>query len=79
MPTLTAQEQASKAADDAVLKKLAKGPSTLQALGCTRHRLRKLLDAKLIKRGSEVKNPGRARKAVSYELTAKGRKRAEKI
>jgi len=62
---------------DPVLGKLAKGPKTLQQLGCTRHRLRKLIDEKLVKRAGEAKNPGsRARKAVLYDLTAKGRKKA---
>jgi len=62
---------------DPVLAKLAKGPTTLQQLGCTRHQLRRLLDDKLIKRAGEAKNPGsRARKAVLYNLTAKGRKKA---
>lgn len=79
MPTLTAQQDASKRADDAVLVKLLKGkPKTLKQLGCTRHRLLKLLDAKLIKREGEVKNKPGARKAVTYELTAKGAKRAER-
>jgi hypothetical protein len=78
MSTLTAQQEANKAADEKVLVKLLKGRRTLKQLGCTRHRLLKLLDAKLVKREGEVKNQAGARKAVTYELTAKGRKRAER-
>lgn len=66
--------------DETVLNKLQKGPQTKHQLGCTRHRLLMLTGAKLIKRAGEAKNPGSGgRKAVVYELTAKGRKRAEKL
>jgi hypothetical protein len=65
---------------DAVLKQMLKGPKTQKQLGCTRHRLLMLLEAKLIKRAGEAKNRGSAaRRAVTYDLTAKGRKRAAKL
>lgn len=79
MPKLTAQQEASKQYEDKVLKRLVIGPLTLRNLGCTRYTVLKLLEQKLVKRGAEAKNPGStARKAVTYELTAKGKKRAEK-
>jgi hypothetical protein len=65
---------------DAVLKKLLAGPKTRQQLGCTRYRLAKLIADKLVKRAGEAKNPkSSARKAVVYELLAKGRRRAERL
>jgi predicted MarR family transcription regulator len=66
--------------NDATLKKLLKGPKTRQQLGVTRYRLQKLMADKLVKRSGEAKNPkSGARKAVTYELMAKGRKRAERL
>ena len=59
MPTLTAQEESTKRAEDAVLKKLRKGARTQKQLGATRHRLLALREKKLIKRAGEAKNPGR--------------------
>ena len=80
MPTLNARQADQRDAENAVLKKLLNAAGTQRELGCTRHRLLKLLDAKLIKRAGEAKNqPGVGRKAVSYELTGRGRKRAEKL
>lgn len=64
--------------NDAILVKLLRGPKTKSQLGCTRYRLLTLIDAKLVKRAGEVK-VGSARKAVVFELTARGRKRAEKL
>jgi hypothetical protein len=71
IPTITG-------ADETVLKKLLKGPLTRQKLKSTRHRLLKLMQDKLVKRAGEAKNVKQGRKAVTYELTAKGRKKAEK-
>ena len=78
MPTLNKHEQAAKDATDKVLTTLlSKGARTLGQLGCTRHRLNAMLDAKLIKRAGTVKVPGSgARSSVAFELTVKGRKRA---
>lgn len=84
MPTLTKKEQATKQLNDEVLRNLATStmgrPFTRSEVNCTRHRIRVLLDEKLIKHSGEAKIPGSAgRKAVTYELTAKGVKRAEKL
>jgi len=79
MPKLTEQQEASKRADEKVLKKLSRAAGTQRELGCTRYRLLKLQQEKLIKAAGEVKNVVRGRKAISYELTARGRKRAEKL
>jgi chromosome segregation and condensation protein ScpB len=58
---------------------LAEHPLTRQRIGATRHRMNVLVEQKLIKRAGHAKNPGSdARRAVTYELTAKGRKRADK-
>lgn len=80
MPKLTAQQEASKQADETVIMKLWSPPypRTQQQLGCTRHRLLKLMQEKLVKRSGEVKSKPNGRKAVTYELTAKGVKRAQK-
>lgn len=66
--------------NDAILKALLKGPKTRQQLGAsaTRYRLDKLVADKFIRRAGEAK-VGSARKAVTYELMARGRKRAEKL
>lgn len=65
---------------DAILKKLLKGAKTRAQLGCSRYRLQKLEADKLVKKAGEVKAKGStARKAVVYELMAKGRRRAEKL
>lgn len=65
---------------DSILKKLLGGPKTRKQLGCTRYRLSRLIEDKLVKRAGEVKAKGStARSAVAYELLAKGRKRAEKL
>lgn len=65
---------------NAVLKKLLGGPKTRKQLGCTRYRLQKLMADKLVRKAGEAKNArSGARKAVTYELMAKGRKRAEKL
>jgi hypothetical protein len=67
-------------ANDAILKKLLKGPKTRKQLGCTRYRLGQLINDKLVRVAGEVKPRGSvARKAVTYELLAKGRKRAERL
>jgi hypothetical protein len=78
MPVLTSDE-------DTVLKALlrysddAKPARTQQQMGCTRYRLLKLLEAKLVKRSGKAKNPkSTARQAITYELTAKGKKRAQR-
>lgn len=63
---------------EAILKMLRHGPMARSQLGCTRYRLLTLIDTKLVKRAGEAKH-GNARKAVLYDLTAKGRKRAEKL
>jgi hypothetical protein len=68
----------AKQQEDVILKMLLKGPRTRAQLGGNPYRLRLMLDAKLVKRAGEVKQ-GSARKAVTYELTARGRKRAEKL
>jgi hypothetical protein len=73
VPTAT-----TTSANDAILKKLLPGPKTRSQLHSTRYRLLMLIDQKLIKRAGEVKQ-GSARKAVVFDLTAKGRKRAEKV
>jgi len=66
--------------NDSILKKLLKGPKTRKQLGVTRYRLQQLMADKLVKKGGEVKVKGSvARKAVAYELTAKGLKRAQKL
>lgn len=70
---------AQRAEEDKILKALAKGkPLALSQLPGTRYRVRRMLDAKLIKRDGEAKLTD-ARKAVLYSLTAKGKKRAEKL
>jgi hypothetical protein len=57
-----------------------KGPKTRAQLGRSRYRLQKLKADKLVKKAGEVKAKGStARKAVAFDLTAKGRKRAEKL
>jgi len=66
-------------ARDAILKKLLNMPKTRQKLGCSRYQLQMLMEQKLVKRLGEAKNQEGARKAVTYELTARGRKRAEKL
>jgi hypothetical protein len=81
LPTLTARQTASKEADETVLRTLLASPSALTQyqLECGHHRLLKLLAAKLVKRSGAVKNLPTGRKAIAYELTATGRKRAEKL
>jgi hypothetical protein len=63
---------------DAVLKKLLKGPKTRTQLGVTRYLLEKLIADRMIKKAGEAK-VGSARRAVTYDLLARGRKRAEKL
>jgi hypothetical protein len=77
MSTLTAAQQDT----DKVLKRLiGASPQTMAQLGCSRHRILTMLAAKLVKRAGTIKNDaGVGRKAVAYDLTAKGRKRAEKL
>jgi hypothetical protein len=85
MPILSARQADSKQADDAVLKRmreldaLGTTPPTQKAIGCTRHRLLKLMQEKLIKRAGAAKNVPSGRNAVTYTLTAKGAKRVEKL
>jgi hypothetical protein len=80
MPTLTALQSAARDAENTILKQLLPGAKTLAQLGTSRHRMKTMLEAKLVKRSAPVKNhAGVGRKAVAYELTAKGRKRAEKL
>jgi hypothetical protein len=69
----------AKEATDKALKSLLKGPKTLVQINATRHRVLTMLDAKLIKRAGAAKNEANGRNAVTYELTAKGRKRAERL
>jgi hypothetical protein len=66
--------------EEQVLRDLryAEGPRTQQQIGASRYRLKQMVEAKLLKRVGSVK-VGSARKAVAFELTAKGRKRAEKL
>jgi hypothetical protein len=65
---------------DSVLKKLLKGPKTRKQLGVTRYKLGKLMADKLVKSAGEVKPKGSThRRAVTYELMAKGKRRAEKL
>lgn len=66
--------------DEQVLRELryADGPRTRQQIDATRYRIQKMEERKLLKRVGEVK-VGSARGAVAYELTAKGKKRAEKL
>lgn len=67
-------------AEDAVLTRLRRsGPLTRSEIGCSRYLILKMIEAKAIKRDGERKNLSDARKAVTYSLTAKGRKRAEKL
>jgi hypothetical protein len=79
MSTISAEQYTQRKADDAVLVELAEGARAFQQLSCTRHRLVKLQEQKLVKRAGEAKNQEGGRKAVLYELTARGRKRAEKL
>jgi hypothetical protein len=81
MPTLTPAQAVAKEATDKVLVRLLvlDTPSTQASLGCTRHRLLAMLDAKLIRASGAAKNVARGRKAVTYELTAKGSKRAWRL
>jgi hypothetical protein len=75
MPTDTKLSPSDKA-----LVKMLKGAKTRQQLGLTRYALGKLSADKLIKRAGEAKNSKTGgRKAVTFELMAKGRKRAEKL
>lgn len=76
---LTPSDHIAKESTDTVLRALRYGPATLRQLECSRRRVLAMIDEKLVKRAGAVKNEPRGRKAVTYELTAKGRKRAEKL
>lgn len=82
MPTLTAAQAKAKEATEKVLALMLKAnaPRTRQDLGSPDRRLLVAMEAaKLVKRAAPVKQGPTGRKAVAYDLTAKGRKRAEKL